>query len=152
MTRTKEAHVQKRETYPPHQAKSMRARGVASHPPMIMYATRPIHPPENTMVRIEAPALSPAVISGSLRPLSPLPEPALGSPLLLPPVLEVTGALSGMSITRRDVITSVAMTCSSSPFQPSHFFWYHRTLQVLFFMPVQDAAAASAEPCSLGRI
>lgn len=124
----------------------------ASHPPISIYATRPIQPPENRIVRIDAPALSPAVIAGSLPPLPPLPEPALGSLLLLPPVSEVTGALSGMSITRSEVITSVAMTCSSTPFQPSHFFWYHRTLQVLFFMPLQDAAAASAEACSLGRI
>ena len=113
----------------------------------------PTHAGTNNAVRIPAPALSAVVIARVLISCGAVWSfvPLAGLLELFPPVDEVTGVVFFVVI-RFDEKRAVAIICSSRPLQPSQLRVYHRTPQVLLLFPEQDLAAASAEPCSLGRM
>lgn len=120
-----------------------------SHPAQPMKTT------STNVVKIPAPARSPAVIGSvyvdgsGLAPL--LPDPADGFPLLVPPVELVTGG--GTLVIRFDWNTSMALICSPTPLLPSHFSSVHFKPQLVpLFPPVQVFAAARAEARSFGMM
>lgn len=106
-----------------------------------------------TTVVIPAPTLSAVVIvfvtiSGRL---SPLRVPALGSPLLVPPVEFDRGG--GTLRIKFDWITSSAAICCPRPVPSSNFPVVHfREHWCPSGPPVQAFAAPRAEACSLGNI
>lgn len=97
-----------------------------------------------------APTLSPTVIDLTLLLESVFFAPVLGSLVLLPPVVDVTGPEFAKLI-RLAIIASLALICSSMPDSPSHFPAYHWIPQ-MFPLPEHDFAAAVADFWSLGMI
>jgi hypothetical protein len=116
-------------------------------------AIDPAQPAIKIAVKIPAPALSPVVI-GFVVCLSefPLPVPAFGSLVLLPPVSDVTGPSIPPKDTKFARKTFVALISCSIPVVPSHWSVYHLIPQVWLLFPVQVFAAACAEACNLGVI
>lgn len=120
-----------------------------SHPAQPMKTT------SISVVKIPAPARSPAVIGSVYAEGSGLapgpPTPADGSPLLVPPVELVTGGAT--LVIRFDWNTSIALICSPMPLLPSHFSSVHFNPQLVpLFPPVHVFAAARAEARSFGMM
>lgn len=107
----------------------------------------------STMVTIDAPTTSPVVTFVVVEELPSLSlSPAVGSLVLFPPVVDVTGAPEVFSPIIFAAKILVTLICSSSPLQPSQVELCHTTPQLLLLCPVQVSAAATPEPWSLGII
>lgn len=118
---------------------------------------KPNNSPNTIAVKIPAPTLSPVVVGSVCDRSRAFPLPADGSPLLVPPVVEVKGGTA--IVIRLDCSTSITDKCSPSPpviipnGEPSYLLSTHARPQVKpSGAPVQVAAAAFALAWSLGRI
>ena len=141
------------------QGKPTQNEETGNHPPT-NHTDPPIQPAKKIPVKIPAPARSPVVIGFSGGGLSLplplpllLPVPAFGSPLLVPPVVEVLGPACLAPLNKLAERTLRALVCCSSPELPSHLFPYHRCPQSLPSLPPEHVvAAACAELFSLAVI
>lgn len=116
----------------------------------------PMAPETIAAVTIPAPALSAVVIGAYLGRYSSglsVFEPALGSLLLSPPVVEVSGFAFFLStnLSRMALKTLLALICASIPGLPSKPL-YQRMPHTFWPLPVHDLAAPSADFWSLGKI
>lgn len=124
--------------------------------PILIHHVEPRRPPSTSAVRIPAPALSAMVTclvsTASNSTVRAGPVPALGFPLLVPPLSAVTGAAT-FEI-RFDWITLSADICSPIPIRPSHVAVFHVLPHVVppLGAPEHCFAAPCADALSLGMM